>query len=258
LVDKADMPGKKPRKQLPSDDIPEAIRDTSHSQPGFRLKPIFIIGGLAGLGAIALSIAALTSILTPKPPTIPTTTATVQPQASPNSTEKGDRFGHLPYKESAKNQLETVTADGRIRLRKAAAKKFKAMIAAARSQGVLIVPLSGFRSVSDQQNVFFKVKAERNQDVSERAKVSAPPGYSEHHTGYAIDIGDAKLPSLNLKQDFEKSQVFKWMRKNAARYQFELSFPKNNPQGVSYEPWHWRFMGDRDSLETFYRAKNLK
>jgi D-alanyl-D-alanine carboxypeptidase len=36
-----------------------------------------------------------------------------------------------------------------------------------------------------------------------------------------------------------------------------MSFPKDNPQGVSYEPWHWRFVGDRQSLETFYKAKNL-
>jgi len=45
---------------------------------------------------------------------------------------------------------------------------------------------------------------------------------------------------------------------NAARYSFELSFAKNNRQGVSYEPWHWRYVGDRDSLETFYKAQNLK
>jgi len=37
-----------------------------------------------------------------------------------------------------------------------------------------------------------------------------------------------------------------------------MSFPKDNPQGVSYEPWHWRYVGDTASLETFYRAKNLK
>jgi D-alanyl-D-alanine carboxypeptidase len=47
------------------------------------------------------------------------------------------------------------------------------------------------------------------------------------------------------------------MKKNAARFNFELSFPRNNPQGVSYEPWHWRFIGDRRSLETFYKAKTL-
>jgi D-alanyl-D-alanine carboxypeptidase len=252
------MPGKKSQKNLPLDDIPEAVRDTPSSQTGFRLKPIVIIGGLAGLGAIGLLVAVLTSLLAPRSPSISAPPAVITPNSPSNSTETPNRFGHLPYQEAAKNQLEPVTADGRIKLRRAAAKKFKAMVAAARSQGVIIVPISGFRSVSDQDTVFFSIKAQRNQDLEQRAKVSAPPGYSEHHTGYAVDIGDGKLPATNLKQIFENSQAFKWMDKNAARYQFELSFPKNNRQGVSYEPWHWRFVGDRNSLETFYRAKNLK
>ncbi|PSB02285.1 M15 family metallopeptidase [Merismopedia glauca] len=262
MVDKADVPDKKNRKFSPLDDIPEALRDTPSTEGGFRLKPIFILGGLAGLGIISLLIAALISLLTPKSPSVSAPPVTVQPTPNPTSTEKPDRFGdlpnHLPYKEADKNQLEVITADGRIKLHKAAAKKYKAMIAAARSQGVIIVPISGFRSVNDQDTIFFGVKAQRNQDVRERAKVSAPPGYSEHHTGYAVDIGDGRSPATDLKQSFENTKAFKWMRQNAARYQFELSFPKNNPQGLSYEPWHWRFVGDIDSLETFYRAKNLK
>ncbi|MGA7934447.1 MAG: D-alanyl-D-alanine carboxypeptidase family protein, partial [Kovacikia sp.] len=46
----------------------------------------------------------------------------------------------------------------------------------------------------------------------------------------------------------------KWLQANAAHYSFELSYPKNNPQGVNYEPWHWRYVGDIASLKTFYRA----
>jgi D-alanyl-D-alanine carboxypeptidase len=72
-----------------------------------------------------------------------------------------------------------------------------------------------------------------------------------------MDIGDGRTPATNLSPDFEKTAAFKWLEKNAAYYSFEVSFPKGNAQGVSYEPWHWRFVGDRDSLETFYRAKNL-
>ena len=132
-----------------------------------------------------------------------------------------------------------------------------AMTAAARSQGVILVPISGFRSVSEQQHLFFDVKAQRNQLATERATVSAPPGYSEHHTGYAVDIGDGRTPATNLSQTFEKTAAYKWLAANAARYSFEMSFPKNNPQGVSYEPWHWRFVGDRHSLETFYKARQL-
>jgi D-alanyl-D-alanine carboxypeptidase len=47
------------------------------------------------------------------------------------------------------------------------------------------------------------------------------------------------------------------LQNNAAQYSFELSFPENNPQGISYEPWHWRFVGDSHSLETFYKAQQL-
>ena len=92
---------------------------------------------------------------------------------------------------------------------------------------------------------------------SQRAAVSAPPGYSEHHTGYAIDIGDADVPATNLSPDFENTAAFKWLRENAAYFSFELSFPRDNPQNIMYEPWHWRFVGDRHSLETFYKAREL-
>ncbi|MEM1310980.1 MAG: D-alanyl-D-alanine carboxypeptidase family protein, partial [Cyanobacteria bacterium P01_H01_bin.153] len=46
-----------------------------------------------------------------------------------------------------------------------------------------------------------------------------------------------------------------WLETNAARYSFELSFPEGNAQGVQYEPWHWRYVGDPDSLETFYQDR---
>ncbi|MFN9165469.1 MAG: D-alanyl-D-alanine carboxypeptidase family protein, partial [Pseudanabaena sp.] len=55
---------------------------------------------------------------------------------------------------------------------------------------------------------------------------------------------------------FEKTPAFQWLQNNAAKYGFEMSFPPNNPQGVMYEPWHWRFVGDDDSLATFYKKSN--
>ncbi len=73
-----------------------------------------------------------------------------------------------------------------------------------------------------------------------------------------MDIGDGTAPATNLNENFENTKAFQWLQTNAARFGFEMSFPKDNSQGVSYEPWHWRFVGDRDSLETFYRAKNVK
>jgi D-alanyl-D-alanine carboxypeptidase len=70
-----------------------------------------------------------------------------------------------------------------------------------------------------------------------------------------VDIGDANVPAVNLSQSFEQTAAYRWLEANAARYSFEISFSKDNKQGVSYEPWHWRYVGDSDSLKTFYKAR---
>jgi zinc D-Ala-D-Ala carboxypeptidase len=162
-------------------------------------------------------------------------------------------LGHFAYAEAPTDKLMGI--DGGFKLRKSAAKKYQAMVAAARSAGVNLTTISAFRSVQEQQRLFFEVGAQRAQQPKQRAEVSAPPKHSEHHTGYALDLGDTAVPSANLNQNFENTPAYKWLTANAARYGFELSFPKNNAQGVSYEPWHWRFVGDSDSLETFYKAR---
>jgi D-alanyl-D-alanine carboxypeptidase len=167
----------------------------------------------------------------------------------------GDLLGHFAYEEAPIEDLIPITADGRLQLRRMAAVKFQQMVNAAQRDGVSLVPLSAFRSLQDQEYLFFDVKAQRGQVATKRAEVSAPPGYSEHHTGYAVDIGDGYVPAVDLSPEFENTAAFKWLEENAAYYNFELSFPRNNPQGINYEPWHWRFVGDRHSLETFYKAR---
>ena len=167
-------------------------------------------------------------------------------------------LGHLPYEQAPVEELKAITSDGSIRLRNTAADKFLQMQQEAQRQGIILTPISGFRTVSQQEYLFFDIKAQRNQDTSKRAEVSAPPGYSEHHTGYAIDIGDGNAPATNLSPSFEQTAAYKWLVKNAPKYSFELSFPKDNLQGINYEPWHWRYVGDTDSLETFYKVQQLK
>ena len=180
--------------------------------------------------------------------------------SSPSPTVKTveNVLGHLPYKEAPASELQAITPDGRLRLRVAAAEKFRQMEANARANGVILQPISAFRSVAEQESLFFGVKEQRNQLASQRAEVSAPPEHSEHHTGYALDLGDGRSPTANLKPSFENTAAFQWLKNNANRYSFEMSFPRDNPQGISYEPWHWRFVGDRHSLETFYTARTLK
>ncbi|CAI5523527.1 unnamed protein product [Closterium sp. Naga37s-1] len=108
-------------------------------------------------------------------------------------------LGHYAVEEAPHNDLRPVMGDGSVQLRTAAARSFLSMQDAARRDGIFLTPLSGFRSVRDQQSVFYGVKAARNQNIRQRAKVSAPPGFSEHHTGYALDIGDANSPATHLE-----------------------------------------------------------
>ncbi|MCA1995113.1 MAG: D-alanyl-D-alanine carboxypeptidase family protein [Coleofasciculus sp. S288] len=262
-MNNAGLPGKPSKfSGPPGDDIPEALRDTPDIRRRYRLKPILLISGLVGIGAIALLLGIFVSVPAPQPTVKSSpaaTSADSQSEPSPNASEGVDIQGrqHFAYEEAPASELQPITPDGRIQLRTTAAQKFKAMSAAAAREGVILAPISGFRSVSEQQYLFFDIKAQRGQAATKRAEVSAPPGYSEHHTGYAVDIGDGKVPSTNLSPSFENTAAFKWMEQNAASYNFELSFPRDNPQGINYEPWHWRFVGDRDRLETFYKVKNL-
>ncbi|MGV2828029.1 M15 family metallopeptidase [Myxosarcina sp. GI1(2024)] len=194
------------------------------------------------------------STSSPSTPTTPETSETPPVSPSKVAPDRG-LLGHLPYEEAREVDLEAVTADGSIRLHPKAAAKFREMQAAAKAEGISLIPISGYRSVETQEHLFFEIKEERLQDATKRAEVSAPPGYSEHHTGYAIDIGDANFPEANVEPEFENTPAFRWLQENAAKFSFELSFPPNNSQGISYEPWHWRYVGDRHSLETFYKVR---
>lgn len=243
------------------DEIPEALRDSPKNKQSSRQLPLFLIGFSLGLGMLAIVAGVLLFRSPAKVPQKSAATITptpTTPAPTPTSEPVENVLGHLPYEEAPESELKAITPDDRIRMRSAAAEAFLQLQAAARADGVILIPISGFRSVREQNRLFFEVKQQRNQEASKRAEVSAPPGYSEHHTGYAIDLGDGRSPATNLSVSFEKTAAFRWLKNNANRYSFELSFPPNNPQGVSYEPWHWRYVGDRNSLETFYKARELK
>jgi zinc D-Ala-D-Ala carboxypeptidase len=245
------------------DDIPEAHREhslTAKSSTGPRWNIFLGLGGVVILLLLVGGwvISRWSMPRTAQAPMSPAATSAPTSAAPPASPSPDSLLGHLAYKEAPQSDLAAVTPDGRVKLRASAAKQLAAMVASAQSAGVALLPLSGYRSIHDQNYLFFDVKAERGQVATERAQVSAPPGYSEHHTGYAIDIGDGSRPAANLKTSFEDSAAFRWLKANAAYYSFELSFPAHNLQGVSYEPWHWRFVGNQDSLKTFYKARQTE
>ena len=118
--------------------------------------------------------------------------------------------------------------------------EFKKMYNAAKNDNVSIFIASPYRSYSDQNALYtyyVNTDGKKNADT-----YSARPGFSEHHTGLAMDL----IPEYGLDLDtFENSDGFKWMQENAYKYGFILRYPKDKEYitGYIYEPWHYRYVG---------------
>jgi D-alanyl-D-alanine carboxypeptidase len=119
-----------------------------------------------------------------------------------------------------------------------AANAWRAMKASASAEGIIIRIVSAFRTI-DRQAEIVRAKIERGLSLESILCVSAPPGYSEHHSGRAIDLSTDGVRAL--EQEFEDTHAFRWLSTNASRFGFALSFPPNNRYGYAYEPWHWCF-----------------
>lgn len=180
-----------------------------------------------------------------------------------NQIDQKTMYGHFPYAEADRSQLITVASYAQQeyqrfeQLDKETALQLMKMIYAARDVGVWIVAVSGFRDFANQE-LLFKNQIQKRGSPEEAAKLSAPPGYSEHHTGYAVDLADGSFPKQDITYEFEKSKAYQWLTVHAKEFGFEISFPANNTQGVSYEPWHWRFIGSPRAVEVFAASKNSR
>jgi D-alanyl-D-alanine carboxypeptidase len=117
-----------------------------------------------------------------------------------------------------------------------AAEAWREMKAAALHDGETLYIVSAFRSVARQAEIV-RGKLRSAASLEEILAVCAPPGYSEHHTGRAVDLSTLGVRPLDI--EFADTSAFRWLRRNAARFAFELSYPRNNLYGYEYEPWHW-------------------
>jgi D-alanyl-D-alanine carboxypeptidase len=117
------------------------------------------------------------------------------------------------------------------------------LIKAAENDGISLFIVSAFRSYQYQQNIIDR-KLASGQTLEQISKVNALVGQSEHHTGRALDLtsGDEKEV---LTEAFEKTLAFKWLTKNAAKFGFKMSFPRDNEFGFIYEPWHWCYQNEQ-------------
>ena len=124
------------------------------------------------------------------------------------------------------------------RLAPQAAAAWGAMREAAAAEGVTIHLISAFRSLQYQHELI-AAKLARGQALAEVLKVNAAPGFSEHHTGRAVDVGTDECSPL--EQSFEETEAFRWLSRRGGEFGFTLSYPPDNEFGIIYEPWHWRF-----------------
>ena len=106
----------------------------------------------------------------------------------------------------------------------------------AKADGISLIIISAFRGF-DRQYKLVSDRLNQGESIQGVFAVMAPPGCSEHHTGRALDVGTLGCEPLSEK--FAESDAFNWLTRNAARFGFSLSFPKDNQWGFDYEPWHW-------------------
>ena len=132
-----------------------------------------------------------------------------------------------------------------------AADYIERMIADAKEDGIDLLVVSAYRTISyQQQNFDNSVEDRMNRGMSyddayaDTLKEVALPGESEHNAGLALDIMCEEYQSMD-DDGFENTNAFKWLDKHAAEYGFILRYPKGkyDVTGIIYEPWHYRFVG---------------
>lgn len=143
---------------------------------------------------------------------------------------------------------ENTSVDRRI------AQPLQDMIEAARADGVSLRICSGFRSVPEQE-ALYRAKCRKyeaqgysgGQSEELASQYLQKSGRSEHHTGLAVDfLTDG---TTQLDERFAQTPAYAWLEKNAAAYGFTERYPQDKSQltGISWEPWHYRYVGQRNA-----------
>lgn len=147
--------------------------------------------------------------------------------------------------------LAAAVEGSQVQLDERVAPQYAAMYAAAKKDGCTLTPYSGYRTYARQKENFERrvsyyveqgaSKAEAQQKTQTRI---LPAGASEHNMGFAMDI-------VSASADFVSTKEFSWLTEHAHEYGFILRYPENKTDitGVMYEPWHWRYVGEKAAKE---------
>jgi zinc D-Ala-D-Ala carboxypeptidase len=126
--------------------------------------------------------------------------------------------------------------DYRIYVTRSTREAFVRMAAAASNDGISLIADSGFRSPAFQKKIIRRRLAD-GQDPAKVLREVAPPGYSQHHTGRALDL----VPS---EARFAHTDTYRWLKNNAARFGFTESYANDTSTPFPWESWHWYYVGE--------------
>lgn len=160
----------------------------------------------------------------------------------------------LPFHPLATELTDAETdANGMIhQLTPEAAMAWRAMKHAAALEGIVLDIVSAYRDIDCQADII-RDKISRAMPMEKILTLSAPPGYSEHHTGRAIDIN---TPGCDPREaPFADTDAFDWLARHAGRFDFVMSYSLGNAEGLIYEPWHWCYQPRRSLSENMSDSK---
>jgi zinc D-Ala-D-Ala carboxypeptidase len=129
---------------------------------------------------------------------------------------------------------------------------------AAKKAGYSMTAFSTYRSFTYQQTLYNRYVAQDGKKAADR--YSARPGYSEHQTGLAFDIGNPTQTKHYASQSFGTTATGKWAAKTAHRYGFIMRYPKGKTHitGYMYEPWHFRYVGKSRATKIYNKQLTLE
>ncbi|MEX3610254.1 M15 family metallopeptidase [Rothia sp. LK2588] len=182
--------------------------------------------------------------------------ASAAPADSPGDHVSPDSLQVLVNKRNPLSPRDYAPSDlqafGSVQLRSAAAQAAQQMFDAARQAGLSLIALSGYRSYAEQVGTYqhwVNTYGKEQADVA-----SARPGYSEHQTGFALDVGTGA--GCDLQVCFRETDAAQWLAEHCTRFGFVLRYPwqQHETTGYWFESWHFRFIGT-DQADAYRKAK---
>lgn len=135
---------------------------------------------------------------------------------------------------------------------------FDKMAAEAKLDGYNLNAFSTYRAYDYQVGLYDRYAARDGKKAADT--YSARPGYSEHQTGLAFDIGEVNFEQHWASSSFGETKAGQWVNDNAHRYGFILRYPKGKEHitGYMHESWHFRYVGEKIAAEIFKNKGTLE